>query len=333
MTYEKFMKQVKEQILSYLPEEYANANIGLQEISKNSKQKSYALYIERPEDRIVPNIHIENLYQMHRNGWGMDKILDAIVHMLLEIIKENIHGQSFHARGYDSVKNNLYVTVLNKVNNQEYLKGIVHKDIPGTDITAVMHVLCEKDQENGIASFMLKESMLKMWGISEDGLYEQAIKNTERLFPAKMETLGTMLFGGETMQSKELQSHEEYVITNDVKVHGATAMLYPNLLQEIGEATKSNFFILPSSIHELILIKDIGEMSAEEFQRTVIEVNRTKVRPDEVLSDEVYSYDYRERKLTMATDPARTKEYVEQMTAESGYRDFEEEEDDWEMER
>lgn len=65
----------------------------------------------------------------------------------------------------------------------------------------------------------------------------------------------------------------------------------------------------------------------------VIEVNRTQVRPDEVLSDEVYSYDYREQKLTMATDPAQTKEYVEQMSAEYGCGDSTEEAEFGEMER
>lgn len=74
-------------------------------------------------------------------------------------------------------------------------------------------------------------------------------------------------------------------------------------------------------------------MSAEELQRMVMEVNRTQVSPEEVLSDEVYCYDYRERKLTMATDPAQTKEYVEQMAGEFGCEDSMEEAEAGEMER
>lgn len=329
MTYKKFMEQVKEQILSYLPEEYANANISLQEKRRNIDQKSYALRIERPEDRIVPSIQMEGLYQMHQNGWEMNKILDTVAQMYLDSAQK----QSFRVSNYDSIKDNLYVAVLNKANNQEYLKDIVHKDIPGTDITAVLRVLCARDQENGIASFMVNKSMLEMWGIAGKDIYDLALENTKRLFPPKMVRLEDMIYGGNALQSKVLQPCDQYALTNDAVTHGAAVMLYQNVLQQIGEATKSSFIILPSSIHELILMKDTGEWSIEELQRMVIEINRTRVRPDQVLSDEIYSYDYREQKLTMLTDPAQTKEYVEQMAEEYGYGDFEEEDDAWEMER
>ena len=92
-----------------------------------------------------------------------------------------------------------------------------------------------------------------------------------------------------------------YVLTNTAKIDGATVILYSNLLQEIGEATQSRFFILPNSIHEVILMKDSGE-NVKELRRVVMEINRTQVAPEDVLSDEVYSYDYIEQKLAMATD-------------------------------
>ena len=56
MTYEKFMEQVKEQILSFLPEKYANAEVMIQEVTKNNDQKFHAVCVKRPADRIVPNI-------------------------------------------------------------------------------------------------------------------------------------------------------------------------------------------------------------------------------------------------------------------------------------
>lgn len=335
MTYEEFMEHVKEQILSFLPEEYAKADVTVQEVTKNNDHKLYALCIKRQEDRVVPNIYLEDFYQMHRNGRKMDNILTAVAQTHQESMAESAQWQGLHVGTYDSVKDSLYVTVLNRDNNREYLKDVVRKDIPGTDITAVLRVMCGKDQEKGNASFMVKESMLEMRGVERDDLYEQAVKNTERLLPPKMLNLESILFldDDESMESRKLEPYKQYVLTNDVKVHGATVMLYPGLLQEIGEATQSSFFILPSSIHETILIKDNGEMSAEEFQRMVIEINRTKVGPDEVLSDEVYSYDYREQKLTMATDPAQTKEYIEQMAGEYGCGEFMEEVEAGEMER
>ena len=168
--------------------------------------------------------------------------------------------------------------------------------------------------------------MLEMWGISADEVYEQALKNTERNFKPDMRNMKE-IFSSEYMENlseedengfgesfyedtlnykkeekgKELLPHEMYVLTNTAKIDGATVILYSNLLQEIGEATQSRFFILPNSIHEVILMKDSGE-NVKELRRVVMEINRTQVAPEDVLSDEVYSYDYIEQKLAMATD-------------------------------
>lgn len=73
MTYEKFMEQVKEQILSFLPEEYANADVTIQEVGKNNNQKFHAICIKRPEDRIVPNVILKIIIG-HMRMMGIWKI-------------------------------------------------------------------------------------------------------------------------------------------------------------------------------------------------------------------------------------------------------------------
>lgn len=78
MTYEKFMEQVKEQILSFLPEEYANADVTIQEVSKNNNQKFHAICIKRPEDRIVPNVYLED-YKYSQNKWCNSHTLSKFV--------------------------------------------------------------------------------------------------------------------------------------------------------------------------------------------------------------------------------------------------------------
>lgn len=320
MTYEKFTQLVKEQILSFLPEEYANAEVMIQEVTKNNDQKFQAVCIKRPADRMVPTIYLDEYYQMYQDGQSMDSILAALAKTHQESMAESAEWMSFHADDYESIKSRLYVTVLNRSSNKNYLKDAVHKDIPDTDITAVVRVLCENRKERGTASFLVKENMLEMWGISGEALYEQALKNTESLFQPEMFNVMAILTGcdEEEAKSKELFPYAQYVLTNDVKTNGAAVMLYPNLLQEIGEATGSNFFILPSSIHEVILLKDNGEMSAEELQRMVMTINRIQVAPEEVLSDEVYCYDYEQQKLTMATEPSQTKEFIAQMAGMHG---------------
>lgn len=320
MTYKKFMEQIKEQILSFLPEEYADAEVVIEEVTKNNDQKFQAVCIKHPADKVVPAIYLDRYYQMYQDGWDLDSILTALAKKHQESKAESTEWVSFREGDYESIKDRLYVTVLNRDSNQNYLKDAVHMDVPDTDITAAVRVLYENRKEAGMASFLVKENMLERWGISREALYAQALKNTESLFKSEMFNTMEFLTGGdvEEKKSKALLPYEQYALTNDARMNGATVMLYPNLLQEIGEATGSNFFILPSSIHELILVKDIGKLDAEELQRMVMEVNRTQIDPEEVLSDEVYCYDYKQQKLTMATEPSQTKEFIVEMSGMYG---------------
>lgn len=322
MTYQEFREIVKVQIRHFLPQKLADADIRIQEVTKNNHVKLYGLVIKGQEDRIVPTLYLEPYYEKYRDEMDMGSILSSLVAQYEKGKEKGSNLLPFSVEDYEQVKDKLYLTILSQ-DNQEYLKETVHQDIPETDLTSVVRVLCGEKEEQGIGSFALKESLLAIWGQAKEEVYGQALTNTERLFPAELltmqEVIRSLVSPSDVMGQKEENSsrdllpYEQYVLSNTEKFHGATAILYPGLLQEIGEATKSNFFLLPSSLHEVILMKDNGEMSAEELQRMVMQINRTEVAPQEVLSDEVYCYDYREQKLTMATDPVKTKELVRQM--------------------
>lgn len=149
MTYEKFMEQVKEQIMSFLPEEYANADVTIQEVSKNNNQKFHAICIKRPEDRIVPNVYLEDYYRTYEDDGNMENILTAIARIYKKNIENNENLLPFEVKDYESVKNRLYVVALNRNNNQDYLRDAVRRDIAETDITSVVRVLCTNNQEKG----------------------------------------------------------------------------------------------------------------------------------------------------------------------------------------
>ena len=78
MTFEDFIEQVTDRLKFYLPEEYAGAAITVQEVTKNNDRKLRALCIKRPEDRVVPNIYLEDFYRMFQNGRKMNHILADI---------------------------------------------------------------------------------------------------------------------------------------------------------------------------------------------------------------------------------------------------------------
>ena len=63
-----------------------------------------------------------------------------------------------------------------------------------------------------------------------------------------------------------------YVLTNKQKVNGASCMLYPDLIRQFSDRIGKNLFIIPSSVHELLLFD-------------------TQVRVEEILSYSLYFYD------------------------------------------
>jgi hypothetical protein len=68
-------------------------------------------------------------------------------------------------------------------------------------------------------------------------------------------------------------------------------MLDEDALKEAAELYGGDFMILPSSIHEILLLPVRDEKEEiEELAATVREVNDTKVAPDEILSFHVYRY-------------------------------------------
>ena len=89
------------------------------------------------------------------------------------------------------------------------------------------------------------------------------------------------------------------VLSNVQRVQGASCMLYPGLLKQLAGKEENSFYILPSSIHEVILLTDRRMETPEQLKEMIAEVNRTQVAPEEVLSDSLYYYDSRKENIRL----------------------------------
>lgn len=88
-----------------------------------------------------------------------------------------------------------------------------------------------------------------------------------------------------------------YVLSNKSRVDGAACMLYPNLIQDFAEAIQSSFYIIPSSIHELLLLPTRHLEESQEIKSMIREINDTQVSAEEILSYSLYLYDKEERRI------------------------------------
>lgn len=86
-----------------------------------------------------------------------------------------------------------------------------------------------------------------------------------------------------------------FIVTNSQTVGGAGVIFYPEVMDQIGEGFQGNFFILPSSTHETLVIPDNGAFDYRVLEDMVQTINENEVAPEERLSDHVYHYDVKDR--------------------------------------
>ena len=98
---------------------------------------------------------------------------------------------------------------------------------------------------------------------------------------------------------EEPSSPPLYVLTNQSHLNGASVLLYKNLLKELSDTIDESFYILPSSIHEIILVPSGSSLSKTNLNLMVQDVNQKEVSPMERLSDHVYFYNRLTRAITM----------------------------------
>jgi hypothetical protein len=160
---------------------------------------------------------------------------------------------------------------------------------------------------------------MKLWDVTLEELKALAVQNTEELFPASIKSMEEVLSG--ILSEGVLGSSEEniteelsmqlfpdsknnaqpkmYILTNQKGINGASCLLYENVIRQFAQKINSDLYILPSSIHEIILIPNDISMNKETFTKMVEDVNRTQVAAEEVLSDHVYHYSRENDRILM----------------------------------
>lgn len=148
--------------------------------------------------------------------------------------------------------------------------------------------------ENDMATVTIKKEMLDTFEVTEEELYNIACKNleSEGVCTSMLEILKQQA-GDDEIVDMMLDTMDEppmYVLTNKLKVHGASQILNFKALNELADKLKSDLVVIPSSIHELIAVPVKDDMDEDDFKSMIGEVNNTYVSPSEYLGDHPYYY-------------------------------------------
>lgn len=191
---------------------------------------------------------------------------------------------------YGQVKSSLFVDVVGTERNQEMLSDAPHTNFE--DLSMVYRIRFPVG-EDGFGSVLVSNSMLERFGVDKEQLHRDALENAPQIRPAAVRTMGSVL--GMPGGSAGDGDAQLYVVTTEDMYKGAAAIFYPGMMQACDRMLAQDYYILPSSVHEVLLLPDDGKVQAEELQRMVTEINGMVVEPHEQLTDSVYHYDSKER--------------------------------------
>ena len=291
MTYYQFIRAVEGKVKEGVKE---NITVQLYTAVKNNGIKKYGLTIMEKGINISPTIYLEEYYQQFLSGKGVDKIAKEVAD-LYEDLKVDRPWDEQKLGEYDKIKEKVIYRLIGREANEELLQEVPY--VPYLDLAIIFCVLFEAG-DYGMATMMIRNRHLKLWHVTKEDIYHQARYNTWHELPGEFLTMSDLI--AELTGIKEKCPEEPmYVLTNQIRNYGASAILYPDRLAGISLCLKENFYVVPSSVHEMIIVPESASPGRRMLTEMLREVNETQVPDEDILSDHVYYYDRKERRLRL----------------------------------
>ena len=297
LNYKDFTITLKEQVEANMN---ADVNLSLKQVVKNNDLKLDALLFNKKGSNVSPTIYLNPLYSEYEKGISLETIVSKITEQYNNLEIPDFNNELQNYLNYEKVKKRLAIKLVNYEKNKDYLQNVPH--IRRLDLAITFQYVVEKKAKEH-AAIQIKNSHLKQWNIGLDVLYEDALNNTTSFLPAVCYSLFDSVnnkYSNEplNLDNLSLNEYDLLILTNESKVCGAATLFYPNILEKISQSLNSDLYIIPSSVHEILICPKNNNIDKDELNKLVNFVNRSEVAPDEILSDSIYIYDSSDRIIT-----------------------------------
>ena len=305
MNYNQFLEEVKIAIQKKLGSEY---DISIQKVTKNNGIVLDGLIIRKADKNFAPTIYLNSYFTNFTQGMSLQEILKDII----TAYKENMDiapGDMKELLVFNNLKNKIVYKLIQKKKNQELLKDVPFFEI--LDLAMVFYLILDENKE-GQMTALIHNSHMQMWEVTKEEIYQLAKENTPTLLPPEIKTMKAIMhdmlnelydkMGMDEALGDFLDIDSErpmYVLSNKRQINGAGCILYDNCLKEFATSQGSDIIILPSSVNEVILVPDKGNLNYGELQNMVGQINESEVAEEEVLSDHIYKYSCHDYKIRL----------------------------------
>ena len=297
MSYNQFLEEVRAAVQERLGSDY---EIRIQKITKNNGIVLDGLIIGKARKNIAPTIYLNSYYMHFTHGMPLQEILEDIISAYKEN-KDVILGDVRELLDFGNLRDKVAFKLIQTEKNQELLKDVPYFEF--LDLAVVFYLILDEHRGGQMAA-LIHNSHMEPWGVEKEELYQLAMKNTPVLLPPIIKTMKEIMH--EIMKehledlymaelfNNFLEADQEkaslYVLSNKKQINGAVSILYDDCLKRFAGEQNADIIILPSSVHEVILIPDNGDLDYGELQNMVNQINESEVSEEDVLSDRIYRY-------------------------------------------
>lgn len=271
-----------------------NYRVKLNDVMKNNGVVLRGITLMQDDSNISPTIYLNPYYDAYENG---DTTLGTVIDEVIDTYERNKINRSIDMKfflNYETVRSRIIFKLINTEKNRELLRDVPY--ISFHDLSIVFQCLVSEERF-GNASILIHNVHLQLWKVNARELYECALENTPLLQGYELADMNTVLeemkaLGG--IDDEEIEDMQQevpmYVLSNKSRINGASCILYKDILKDFAMVVDKDLYVLPSSIHEVILLPSDGTQESEQLKEMVREINQSQVEKEEVLSDSVYYY-------------------------------------------
>lgn len=327
MNFYEFCNCVCENVRWYMEVNCENVEVGIREkLAINGKYRAI-VDIKSLESPWSQNYYLDELYQEYKDGRSMQDLCLKLIKEY-ESNTENISDISEkEIQNFDEMKDKITMKVINAKKNKEMLRSRPHSFIG--DLAVVYQIVLPRKDEENRASISIDNNLLRMWGVTLADIHQSALRADKERSPYVLRDMQSVFLEYEKGQlgmdngyeGENLLVDGKYesetlmlVLTNKDGIDGAAALANPSVMRRVLEIVDDDVYILPSSIHETIIVtKETARrtgLSLKELGEMVREINAEEVNKEEQLSDCVYEMSRDNRKLKIVKESMeKTKDW------------------------
>lgn len=297
ITLSQFKTLIENEWLGYFPDEYIGMQV--QFVKDNDVNgKTIAGVALKGKENVSPVLYFGTYYERIRKGEFAGNVLNEMAEKYMEF-ERTMPNVSKEIKAHDildfeKVKAKITFVLVNRNKNEELLGNVSYAVFE--DLAKVFYVQINEDMRAKVS-----KDLCSVWQKTPMQLDKIAIENMKQLSPPQLWKVSDYVFYGSAENRVESNEpiDELYALSNENHSYGAAAMFYPGIIENISERVGKSFYILPSSIHETLILPKHDEMNLQDVKRIVRDVNRSSVEEKDFLSDNVYFFDGRTKEIKM----------------------------------